>query len=796
MKKKKEKIERNSSDLSQKQNKNKSNVNFNIKIPKVIIVLFFLFITAVFFWDIIAGNAFFWEDFIEYVYPVQTFAANSSEIPFWNPFVFGGMPFLADIQVGFFYPLNRIFDLFVTSNHDLPLSIIQLITILHFFIALCSTYALMRSFKVSDIGSIISAISYAFSFNLVLQVIHPMLLAHLAWFPLVIMFLYKAVVKANLQAGILGGLIFGMSILSGHPQILLYEGLFLAIFALYHFIVNIKGNNDENSSNSIGRIAKSLIYGLLVFIIAVGIFQIQYQHTNELSKYSLRTEMTYEKASEGSLDVKQIFTALVPKMFGYEAGGKRSELQFQLPTCDANGKSITAPYYYYWETGFYFGLAAIILGLYGFLSIPISSNKHKLLFIITSIFGFIFALGSNGFIFGLFHELPLFENFRFPSRMMFFVTISFAVMTGFGFDRLTSVEKTKKELIKILGVLGIVLIAVLLVLSGSFISSNMQGNTSVVSDFATTALILILIIGAVIFIQYNKQDNKTLSYITGIGLIIITFLDLYIAGHDFNLASEDGSKRYAINEQQKKFFTPNKNNLFRVSMRNKDYGIIAMQRNIGMTSNIMLVEGYNPLVLNRYELPLKTREERNKLWNTKYEVTVDTTHKQVYFRDRAAENDFLPRAWMVSNFEIVDSNNIENYMLNRNIDYKEIVLLEKDINYTPTFNFDNNYKIDFVKYSNNNIQLTTHSNTGGILVLSEVFYPAWKAKIDGIETEIYRADYNFRAIKVPAGQHSIEMQYSSTAYANGRLITLITLIISLFGLIFASLSNKKKKNIS
>ena len=105
-------------------------------------------------------------------------------------------------------------------------------------------------------------------------------------------------------------------------------------------------------------------------------------------------------------------------------------------------------------------------------------------------------------------------------------------------------------------------------------------------------------------------------------------------------------------------------------------------------------------------------------------------------------------------------------------------------------------QIDFVKYSNNNIQLTTHSNTGGILVLSEVFYPAWKAKIDGIETEIYRADYNFRAIKVPAGQHSIEMQYNSTAYANGRLITLITLIISLFGLIFASLSNKKKKNIS
>jgi len=82
-----------------------------VDIPTLIIVLFFLITTLLFFKDNIFGHSYFWEDFVEYVYPTQNFAALESShghIPFWNPYAFSGMPFYADLQAGFFYLPNRI----------------------------------------------------------------------------------------------------------------------------------------------------------------------------------------------------------------------------------------------------------------------------------------------------------------------------------------------------------------------------------------------------------------------------------------------------------------------------------------------------------------------------------------------------------------------------------------------------------------------------------------------------------------------------------------------------------------
>jgi len=53
-----------------------------------IFVALFAFTTLIYFSGQLFGNTFFWEDFLEYVYPVQTYAAYAASegtIPFWNP---------------------------------------------------------------------------------------------------------------------------------------------------------------------------------------------------------------------------------------------------------------------------------------------------------------------------------------------------------------------------------------------------------------------------------------------------------------------------------------------------------------------------------------------------------------------------------------------------------------------------------------------------------------------------------------------------------------------------------------
>ncbi|MGB9913253.1 MAG: hypothetical protein ACPLRO_07795, partial [Candidatus Kapaibacteriota bacterium] len=118
-----------------------------IKEPKTlpfwIVFLIFLATTFFFFSDQILLNSFFWEDFVEYVFPIQNFSAKTfarGEIPFWNPYTFAGMPFLADIQVGFFYIFNRVLSLFTLSGNNLPVLALEIVIILHFFFAQINSY--------------------------------------------------------------------------------------------------------------------------------------------------------------------------------------------------------------------------------------------------------------------------------------------------------------------------------------------------------------------------------------------------------------------------------------------------------------------------------------------------------------------------------------------------------------------------------------------------------------------------------------------------------------------------------
>ena len=62
-------------------------------------------------------------------------------------------------------------------------------------------------------------------------------------------------------------------------------------------------------------------------------------------------------------------------------------------------------------------------------------------------------------------------------------------------------------------------------------------------------------------------------------------------------------------------------------------------------------------------------------------------------------------------------------------------------------------------YDANKLAYEVSTGKGGILVLSEIYYPGWKATVDGKPVEVGRVNYILRAINIPAGKHKVELTF-------------------------------------
>ena len=101
---------------------------------------------------------------------------------------------------------------------------------------------------------------------------------------------------------------------------------------------------------------------------------------------------------------------------------------------------------------------------------------------------------------------------------------------------------------------------------------------------------------------------------------------------------------------------------------------------------------------------------------------------------------------------------------------------------------------NIISYEANNVLIKTSNSDASILILTDVYYPGWKAFIDGTETKIYRADGLVKAIFVPEGEHTIEFVYLPESYNTGITISIITVLI-LVAIYFVSRNKYRRLKI-
>ena len=106
---------------------------------------------------------------------------------------------------------------------------------------------------------------------------------------------------------------------------------------------------------------------------------------------------------------------------------------------------------------------------------------------------------------------------------------------------------------------------------------------------------------------------------------------------------------------------------------------------------------------------------------------------------------------------------------------------------------DSTATVKLDKYEPNNLQYTVNSKNGGIVVFSEIYYPGWKATVDGQSVELGRVNYILRAVNVKPGKHIVVLDFHPTSISTTETIAYISIIILLLAIVGAGYMEWKKK---
>jgi len=734
------------------------------------------------------------------------FFKNYGHVPQWNPYIFGGMPFVDAFHGDIFYPLSFLKFLMPL---DRALGWIQII---HIFLAGGFMYACARRFGANYLGAFTSGLFYMLSTYLVSLVSpgHDGKIFVTALFPLALLFMEAAFQEKPFPNSLLMGGVLGLIWLTPHPQMAYFTHLALAFSAAYRLIEKIWR---QRAWSWVALRSTALALGVAV---GLGISAVQmWPGVNYVNNYSPRAEARgYEWATSWSMHAEELVGQFIGGFPGMVTQVEQS----------------------YWgrnpfkDNSEYTGLVALLLALAG---VVLWKERKKWFFAALGLFALIYALGATTPLFKLFYYLiPQVKKMRAPSMIMFLFSFSGALLAGFGIQALLTGlnelnERMKKRLFATLGtVVGIVLLLTLTVTfagrgfsgfwKGIFYSdmppfkeSLLQANFSKIAGRCWLALFLGGISLGLIWLYFKRSVAASVLVAA---LLFIGMLDLFRMDKNFieTTSLETHFSRHPLVDAIKsdpvpgRTFVPPQTLSGLPGIGTEDYLPYF---------GIETITGYHGNQLRYYEDFIGGKSFANlgnlnflKLLNTRYLVSRDSFsmpgvlemaghYGGVYlYRNLSAP----PRAFAVFNYEVVKNWNeaIEQIRQPAFNPAKTIFVAEDPA--PPGWQPDTSAALTVAEITDRQIEsykTSVNLPKPGFLFLSENFYPNWRAYANGQELKVYQADVTFRAVYLPSGNHTVEWRYVPTLYKKARLVTWLSSLIVLLAAGYSLVLWRRKEKI-
>lgn len=692
----------------------------------------------------------------------------------WNPYNGAGEPLFANMQSASLYPLNIIF-YFIAFPFAWSLLIVAQPVLSVIFL-----YFYLRNLSLSWISSLFGGIIFAFSGFMVAWMEWGTIGHVILWVPLILLSIDKIFYRTNyLNNSKIKSknakiqiktknfltwplvLIFSLAsaFFAGHLQTFFY----LYLFSLCYFFLRWWQN---------GKQKKLLFFFCLYTVLFLLLTAVQWLTTIQLIQESSRAidQANWQDKEGWFLPWQHLIQFIAPDYFGN-------------PT--------TMNYWGTWNYAELVGYIGIFPLLLSFFAIVTRRDNLTIFFAGAALLSFLLMLPH------VISQLPYTLQIPFistsqPTRMMGIVDFSLSILAAFGLDYLLK-EKKKLRMLVFLSfclviIVGIIFLYVFFSLKSPASEELMKHLSVTKRNLYFPLLFTGMACGLSLLLVFFSRKKKIFAVVIA-ALCLVTVFDLWKFSSKFT-PFVDASLLYPHTKITNFLVKQSENYPWRFLA--VDY--VENQKrifppNLASHYHIYTLDSYNPLLLRRYQefaavseweftdipdfsfnriLLLNNYESRLiDLMGVKYFISlteIQNKSMRFLFREgnsRVYENlEAFPRAFMV--YEVKKGKTkkeIGKMILDPKINLKKTAIVEESLP-LKSLKGEVANSIKVVDYSSDKIALEVDTAKEGLLVLTDTFYPTWKAKICSeaascTDTKIYRINYTLRGIIVPSGKKSV-----------------------------------------
>ena len=723
-------------------------------------------------------NALVWDAMAQY-YPWRTFAHDSLSrgiIPLWNPFQFCGMPFVANSQSAVFYPPNVIFYLID------PARAFAVSAALHLFLAGLFAYMFLGALGLGRFGSTFGGTAFAFCAFLAAWIQLPTVVNTAVWLPLALFFVARYFDTRRIGYIIGMGFSVGTALLAGHPQVF----LFVAGAGAAYFI--FRALTAEGAFHR--RLGRGVLAGAVAVALALLWGAVQLLPAAELLPLSHRATVAsaqgYSAYLRFAMPWQQLITLALPEFMGNPIYGT------------------------YWGRGnlaeyaAYVGILPLILAILG---IVWRRDKHAIFFAAVAACALLLALGTPLNLL-LFYGVPGFSSTGGPARMLFIYSAAMAVLAGMGADAAAKAlgdpnraRQFARHLVigSIVAALGtgvfiLVLAVTLSVAPGGLLEAP-----------ASNIVVMLLVLAAAAGASWIAARRIGVSPEVALAVLLTaSVLELFAFGMGYYRTAP---RQQVYPPTELTDYLKNRAAIGRILPLYRAWGLerfptAVLPPNSAMVYGLSDAQGYDSLYLARYRSVLAAVEGRdpsppangNMLlgWlgdpsllpalGVVYVVSHEPLSLPGLTLERSGEvnvyrvEKFLPRAYMARS-ATPTADLLGSLAGLKQAAQGGVVLETSEQVPAATPALGPRSAVTILKQDLNRVRLKAWQ--AGYVVLSDAYYPGWRAWVDGKPAKIIIANGAFRAVRVGPGEHDVEMRFEPGSFRLGLFATLLAAAIGM-----------------